>query len=508
MAILLSNAIERAPAQASRPVVPARLALQVDDVTFDFVRIDPGRFTMGSPHSYVDEYNWTYEMPAHEVTIRRAYYMGVTEVTVEQFRLFVEQTGYVTDAQKQGWAFSPTDMGWRFEYLVDWHWPGYAQTDREPVVCLGRSDAQAFCRWLSEKTGRTLRLPSEAEWEYACRAGTTGEHAGSLDAMGWYAWNSASRTHPVAQKQPNAWGLYDMHGNAWEWVEDLYHRDCADAPTDGSAWLDTTDVDPRGITRGGSFYNPDWLCRSYIRMQTPLGRMVHSNNGFRLVCDVEDRDGSFARSGQSPAGSTGLLASGLMPVEVSLPGRMYEGTPKDFRAPRTKAVQTEEGPPFLAPAGTTNVALGKPVSSSDPEPITGELEMITDGDKEAADGSYVELGPLLQHVTIDLEGEHEIYGLRVWHFHKDPRVYFDVIVQISNDPDFIEGVKTIFNNDMDNSAGLGVGADMHYVDTYFGEIFDARGFRGRYVRLYSNGNTATDTNHYIEAEVYGRPARQ
>jgi formylglycine-generating enzyme required for sulfatase activity len=287
-AMLLANAAAGATGQANRSAVSPGLVLEVDGVTFDFARIEPGRFTMGSPHSYVDEYNWTYEMPAHEVTVRRAYYMGVTEVTVEQFRLFTAQTGYVSDAERLGWAFSPADTGWHYEYLVDWRWPGYVQTDREPVVCLDWHDAQAFCRWLGEKTGRDIRLPSEAEWEYACRAGTTGEHAGKLDAMGWYAWNSASRTHPVAQKQPNAWGLYDMHGNAWEWVQDLYHRDCNDAPTDGSAWLGSTDGDPRGITRGGSFYNPDWLCRSYIRMQTPLGGKVHSNNGFRLVCGVSE----------------------------------------------------------------------------------------------------------------------------------------------------------------------------------------------------------------------------
>lgn len=289
-AMLLTSAIHPAQAatEASRSAVPSRLVLEVDGVTFDFARIEPGHFTMGSPHRYVDEYNWTYEMPAHEVTIRHAYYMGVTEVTVEQFRLFAEQTGYVSDAEKQGWAFSPADTGWHDEYLVDWRWPGYVQTDREPVVCLDWHDTQAFCRWLSDKAGRGIRLPSEAEWEYACRAGTTGEHAGNLDAMGWYAWNSASRTHPVAQKQPNAWGLYDMHGNAWEWVQDHYHRDCTDAPTDGSAWLDATEVDPRGITRGGSFYNPEWLCRSYIRMQTPLGHKVHSNNGFRLVCETPE----------------------------------------------------------------------------------------------------------------------------------------------------------------------------------------------------------------------------
>jgi formylglycine-generating enzyme required for sulfatase activity len=272
----------------SVPNAPARLALHVDGLTFDFARIPPGRFTMGSPHQYVDEYNWTYEMPAREVTIGYSYYMGVTEVTVEQFRLFVEQTGYVTDAQKQGRVYVPDEKRWHFELLLDWRNPGYLQADHEPVVCLDWYDAVAFCRWVSEKTGHNVRLPSEAEWEYACRAGTMGDHAGGLGEMGWYAWNSAGRTHPVARKKPNAWGLYDMHGNAWEWVQDMYHRDGPEAPTDGSAWCATAEVDPRGITRGGSFYNPAWLCRSYIRMQTPLGHTVHWNNGLRLVCEVSE----------------------------------------------------------------------------------------------------------------------------------------------------------------------------------------------------------------------------
>ncbi len=203
--------------------------------------------------------------------------------------------------------------------------------------------------------------------------------------------------------------------------------------------------------------------------------------------------------------NAGMDSAGLVPVVVELPKPVFLGTNEDCRAPNTKPVQTEPSRPFLAPRGTTNVALGKPVSSSDAEPVIGEWEMITDGDKEGADGSYVELGPSVQHVTVDLQGEHEIYGVRLWHFHKQPRVYFDVVVQIGGDPDLVEGVTTIFNNDTDNSLGLGIGADTHYVDTHFGELFDARGIRGRCVRLYSNGSTASDLNHYIEVEVYGRP---
>jgi hypothetical protein len=198
----------------------------------------------------------------------------------------------------------------------------------------------------------------------------------------------------------------------------------------------------------------------------------------------------------------------LVPIEVELPQPQFVGTGENMRASCVKPVQTEPGPPFLAPEGTRNVALGRPVTSSDPEPIFGAPAMITDGDKEAADGSYIELGPLLQHITIDLGTRHDIYGLRVWHYHKSPRVYFDVVVQISDDPNFATDVKTVFNNDMDNSAGLGAGSDMHYVETYFGEIIDTQGTPGRCVRLYSNGCTATDLNHYIEVEVYGKPVGQ
>ena len=138
--------------------------------------------------------------------------------------------------------------------------------------------------------------------------------------------------------------------------------------------------------------------------------------------------------------------------------------------------------------------------------IIGTIELITDGDKEAADGSYAELGPLVQYVTIDLEVMHEIYAIVIWHFHKEPRVYFDVVVQVAGDPDFISNVGTLFNNDIDNSAGLGVGKDKHYVETNKGKLIDAGGVRARYIRLYSNGNNFNGLNHYIEVEVYGKLA--
>jgi hypothetical protein len=197
----------------------------------------------------------------------------------------------------------------------------------------------------------------------------------------------------------------------------------------------------------------------------------------------------------------------LAPLEMKLPQPMFVGTEKPIRVANLRKLSTADRPPFLVPPGTTNVALGKPVSSSDEAPIIGEITMITDGDKEAADGSYVELGPGLQQVTVDLGGLHELYAIVVWHFHQNPQVYFDVVVQTAEDRDFIENVRTLFNNDTDNSAGLGAGTDMHYVETHRGELIDAKGVKARYVRLYSNGNSNDDLNHYIEVEVYGKPIK-
>jgi hypothetical protein len=204
----------------------------------------------------------------------------------------------------------------------------------------------------------------------------------------------------------------------------------------------------------------------------------------------------------------GVLAQEKMvPIKIDLPKPMFVGTPQNMQVKNLEKPLGKPRPPFLAPEGTKNVALHKTVKSSDEEPIIGEIAMITDGDKEASDGSFVELGPFTQYVTIDLGAEHNIYAVVVWHYHKQARVYFDVIVQASDDPEFIENVKTLFNNDDNNSSGQGVGKDMHYVETSEGKLIDAKGVTARYVRLYSNGNTTNDLNHYIEVEVYGKPVK-
>ncbi|MCB0306250.1 MAG: hypothetical protein KDI38_20990 [Calditrichaeota bacterium] len=199
--------------------------------------------------------------------------------------------------------------------------------------------------------------------------------------------------------------------------------------------------------------------------------------------------------------------SKLEPIKLELPKAMFIGTPQNMNVPNLEKPLGKPRPPFLAPAGTVNLAFEKAVTSSDDLPVIGEVEMITDGDKDAAEGSYVELGPFLQHVTIDLGQKSDIYAIVVWHFHKQPRVYFDVIVQVADDADFITNVHTLFNNDHDNSAGLGVGKDKHYVETSEGRLIDAKGVQARYVRLYSNGNTGNDLNHYIEVEVHGKPSQ-
>ncbi len=196
--------------------------------------------------------------------------------------------------------------------------------------------------------------------------------------------------------------------------------------------------------------------------------------------------------------------SGWVPLPLELPKPMFVGTPQDAKVPNLERPLGKPRPPFYAPPGVKNVAFEKPVSSTDEEPIIGEIEMITDGDKEAADGSYVELGPFKQSVTIDLEDEYEIYAIVVWHYHKQAVVYFDVVVQVASDPDFISNVTTLFNNDIDNSAGLGVGKDKHYTETSEGRLIEGKGVKARYVRLYSWGNNSNDLNHYIEVEVFGK----
>jgi len=205
----------------------------------------------------------------------------------------------------------------------------------------------------------------------------------------------------------------------------------------------------------------------------------------------------------------GLIAQSetLKPIDIKLPKPMFIGTPQNINVPNLEKPLGKARPPFLAPAGTRNVAFKKPVTGSDTAPVIGELSMVTDGDKEASDGSYVELGPFQQWVAIDLQSVNTLYAVVVWHYHKQPVVYYDVIVQVSDDPKFQKNVTTVFNNDHDNTAKLGAGKDKNYVETSEGRLIDTKGVQARFVRLYSNGNTGNDLNHYVEVEVYGKPVQ-
>lgn len=195
----------------------------------------------------------------------------------------------------------------------------------------------------------------------------------------------------------------------------------------------------------------------------------------------------------------------LEPLPIVLPKPLFEGTPVPPNVPNLEKPANRPRAPFLAPAGVSNVALRKLVMSSDSDPLTGNLEMITDGNKRETDGTFVQLKAGVQSIIIDLEARHTIYAIAVWHFLKEPRAYASVVVDVADDPDFINSVRTLYNNDSVNAAGLGVGKDMRYVETSEGKLIDAKGIEARYIRLFSSGSDKAETNHYVEVEVYGKP---
>jgi len=209
---------------------------------------------------------------------------------------------------------------------------------------------------------------------------------------------------------------------------------------------------------------------------------------------------SLALSVLALAASAGAADKG--PLQVEYPKPLFAGTPRPISLTNLEPAGIKR-PDIIVPAGTKLLSKGKKVTSSDALPVIGELSFITDGDKTGIDGAYVELGPNTQWVQVDLGATAEIHAVGVWHFHSQARVYHDVVIQISDDAEFKKGVTTIFNTDDDNSSKLGKGSDKSYVETNFGRVLEAKGTKGRYVRLYSNGNTSDELNHYCEVEVYG-----
>jgi hypothetical protein len=193
----------------------------------------------------------------------------------------------------------------------------------------------------------------------------------------------------------------------------------------------------------------------------------------------------------------------LVPLVLALPKPRFVGTPYHLRTPCLEKPRSGPRPEVRVPVGTTNVARDRPVTASDPEPTLGDLAQLTDGDKEGIEGSYVEVGPGRQYFQVDLQTPYRIVAVVLWHYHNQPRVYRDVVVQVADEPDFVGQITTLFNNDHDNSSGLGIGEDPEYIETHEGRLIDGKDTRGRYLRIYGNGNTDNDLNHGTEVEVYG-----
>ncbi|NUM53668.1 MAG: hypothetical protein HUU46_08495 [Candidatus Hydrogenedentes bacterium] len=203
------------------------------------------------------------------------------------------------------------------------------------------------------------------------------------------------------------------------------------------------------------------------------------------------------------------LAAEMAPIDIKLPQAYFGGTPLNYPGEHLEESTGLPREPFSAPKGAAVLSQGKPVTSSSANPTFGKLSMITDGEKGYQQEFLTELAPGTQWVQIDLGEPCEIYAIVVWHFHQGERVYYDFVVRTADDADFKTNVQKLYNNDFDNSSGLGVGNDKEYIESNEGRLVsalrDGKGTLGRYVRLYSKGNTTDDANHYVEVEVWGKP---
>jgi formylglycine-generating enzyme required for sulfatase activity len=237
-----------------------------------------GNFKMGDIQGKGEKW----EKPVHEVTLE-AFAIGRNPVTVGEFRRFVEATGYQTEAEQQDGAYVYDVKDWGRKSDANWRNPYMSQADDHPVVCISWNDAMAYCEWLSERTGEQYSLPTEAEWEYACRAESEvaycfGDDEKRLKEYAWYARNSKRRTHPVGQKKPNAWGLHDMHGNVWEWVQDWFGDYSKESQTNPSG----AEQGSYRVIRGGSWGDGAGGCRSAYRGRGAPG-IRGGILGFRLA---------------------------------------------------------------------------------------------------------------------------------------------------------------------------------------------------------------------------------
>jgi len=206
-------------------------------------------------------------------------------------------------------------------------------------------------------------------------------------------------------------------------------------------------------------------------------------------------------------GTLQLHAADTVPLKITLPAHTTKGTPEDLPAgPNIEPPPKTAPAPLQVPAGVKNLAAGKTVTSS-VAPYTGELNQVTDGKREPLDEDVVEFKKGTQWVQVDLGESAEIHAIAVWHDHRLLQAFHDVLLQVSNDPEFKDGVTTVYNNDTDNSSKLGVGTDREYFELEFGRVVPVKGVKGRYVRGYTKGSSLSAINCWQEIEVYALPAK-
>ena len=200
-------------------------------------------------------------------------------------------------------------------------------------------------------------------------------------------------------------------------------------------------------------------------------------------------------------------SSAMVPLDLKLPPPAFKGTPKDITlSSYVEPLSDKPRPAMMVPSGLKNLAKGAKLTCSDTNATDEVLAKVIDGDKESGDQSIIFLRKGTQYIQMDLGHTSEIFAVAIWHAHNTAKVYRDVIVQASNDPEFKDKAETLFNNDQDNSSKLGAGTDREYFETNEGKLVNAKGQKARYLRFYSKGSTESALNEYTEIEVYGRPA--